>query len=359
MTSFKHLVRDDIRALTAYHVQPSAGMIKLDQMENPYGMPDVLKDEIGALVAGVEINRYPDPAALELKSRLREVMNIPAEAGLILGNGSDELIQVIAMALAKPGAVMLAPEPSFAMFRMIATFCGLRFVGVQLRQDFSLDETAMLTAVHEFQPAVTFLAYPNNPTGNLFDADVMRRICQASIGLVVVDEAYFAFSPESFLPALRMLPNLLVMRTVSKLGLAGLRLGLVAGPPEIIAELEKLRLPYNINVLTQHVVARLLQSYDHLQAQAAQIRTDRGLLFRALAETPQVMPFPSQANFVLFRLANADRVFDGLRQRGILIKNLHGAHPLLNDCLRVTVGSPSENQTFLKALRDLVSQTRP
>lgn len=355
MTSFKHLIRDDIRALTAYHVQPSSGMIKLDQMENPYGMPEALKAEVGGLVAEAEINRYPDPAALELKRRLREVMAIPAEAALILGNGSDELIQIIAMALARPGAVMLAPEPSFTMFRMIATFCGLTFVGVQLRDDFSLDEAAMLAAVREYRPAVIFLAYPNNPTGNLFEAGAMRRIAETSSGLVVVDEAYFAFSPESFLPAVLTLPNLLVMRTVSKLGLAGLRLGLLAGPPEIIDELEKLRLPYNVNVLTQRVAARLLQSYDHLQLQAAQICTDRSLLFKALGEMPGVTPFASHANFVLFRLPSADRLFDGLRRRGILLKNLNGTHPLLKDCLRVTIGSPSENQTLLKALRDLVS----
>jgi len=354
MSSFKHLIREDIQALAAYHVQPAQRMVKLDAMENPYGLPESLLDEIGSLAAHAEINRYPDPNASELKRRLREVMAIPSEAGLILGNGSDELIQIIAMALAKPGAVLLAPEPSFVMFRMIATFCGLRFVGVDLRDDFSLDEQAMLAAVKEHKPAVTFLAYPNNPTGNLFDANVVQRIIEDSPGLVVVDEAYFAFSPASFLPSLQRFPNLLVMRTVSKLGLAGLRLGLLAGAPEIIGELDKLRLPYNINVLTQRLAERLLQDYSLLQDQAARICADRTRLMEALLSVPGVQPFESQANFILFRVPSAALVFDGLKRRGILLKNLSVAHPLLSDCLRVTVGTPEENEVFIKVLRDLV-----
>lgn len=355
MDNFKHLIRDDIRALSAYHVQPARGMIKLDAMENPYGMPEALRTEIGALAANAEINRYPDPSATDLKTRLRAVMGIPAQAGLILGNGSDELIQIVAMAVAKPGAVLLAPEPTFAMFRMIAVFCGIEFIGVDLRPDFSLDEGAMLAAVREHNPAVTFLAYPNNPTGNLFDAAAMDRIIAASPGLVVVDEAYFAFSPASFMERLLRQRNLLVMRTVSKLGLAGLRLGLLAGPGEIIDELEKLRLPYNINVLTQVVATRLLDNYPALQAQAARVRADRDELVPAMRDIPGVLPYASDANFVLFRVCSANRVFDGLWQRGILVKNLSNVHPSLKDCLRVTVGTPQENQAFLTVLRDLVA----
>jgi len=355
VTSFKNLIRDDIRALAAYHVQPAQGMVKLDAMENPYGVPDALKAEIGSLAAGAEINRYPDPHAPSLKNRLREVMGIPADAGLILGNGSDELIQIIAMALAKPGATLLAPEPSFVMFRLIATFCGLKYVGIDLRDDFSLDESAMLAAIETHRPAVTFLAYPNNPTGNLFDAEAICRIIEKSPGLVVVDEAYFAFSPASFLPKLGQYPNLLIMRTVSKLGLAGLRLGLLAGPTEIIDELEKLRLPYNINVLTQQVAERMLRDFSLLQSQTDRICADRSVLFSELAHIPGVQPFESQANFILFRMQSAALVFDGLKRHGILLKNLSAAHRLLTDCLRVTVGTREENEAFIRALRHLVN----
>ncbi|MBA2690149.1 MAG: histidinol-phosphate transaminase [Burkholderiales bacterium] len=357
MNAFKDLIRAEIRALTAYHVQPARGMIKLDQMENPYGLAPDLKAEIGSLAADSAINRYPDPTASELKARLREAMPLPDEAGLMLGNGSDELIQIIALAVAKPGAILLAPEPSFVMFRLIASFCGLKYVGVDLHDDFSLDRRAMLQGLREHKPAVTFLAYPNNPTGNLFDADSVRSIIKASPGLVVVDEAYFAFSQASLWPELLRYPNLLVMRTVSKLGLAGLRLGLLAGPTELIEELDKLRLPYNINVLTQRVAARVLADFPALQSQAAQICADRTLVFDALNKIPGVTPYASQANFILFRVAAAERVFDGLKQHGILLKNLTAAHPLLNNCLRVTIGTPTENEIFLKALRDLLTHS--
>lgn len=355
MNPFLDLIRDEVRALTAYHVPPATGMVKLDAMENPYRLRAPLRAEIGAMAGEAELNRYPDPTAAALKVRLREVMAIPEEAGLLLGNGSDEVIQLVVMAVARPGAVVMAPEPTFVMFKMIAAFCGVSFAGVALNADFTLNESAMLLAIERHRPAVTFIAYPNNPTGNLFDAAAIERIVAASPGFVVIDEAYFAFSPTTFMPRLLRLPNLLVMRTVSKLGLAGLRLGLLAGPPEVIAEIDKLRLPYNINVLTQRLTERILADYAALEEQAAAIRSDRAALTSALAAIPNVEPFPSDANFVSFRVPSAARVFAGLKQRAILVKDLSGAHPLLADCLRVTVGTPKENEMFLTALREIVS----
>jgi histidinol-phosphate aminotransferase len=247
----EQIIRDDIRALSAYHVPDPAGLVKLDAMENPYGLPAELCAAIGKRAAAAALNRYPDPAARELKARLRAIMQIPSGMDLVLGNGSDELIQMLALAVAKPGAVMLGVEPSFVMFRMIAGFAGLRFAGVPLTKDFALDEAAMLEAIRAQQPALIFIAYPNNPTGNLFDANVIARVIAAAPGIVVVDEAYHAFAGASFMPRLAEFPNLLVMRTLSKLGLAGLRLGLLAGRAEWLHHVDKLRLPYNVNVLTQ------------------------------------------------------------------------------------------------------------
>ncbi len=347
------IIRDDIRALSAYHVPPAAGMVKLDAMENPYRLPGDLQKAIGARVAAAAMNRYPDPSAAALKERLREVMKVPAGMELLLGNGSDELIQMLALAVAKPGAVMLGVEPSFVMFRMIAGFAGLRFAGVPLRDDFSLDAQALLAAVRTEQPALVFIAYPNNPTGNLFDADVVARVISAAPGIVVVDEAYHAFAGASFMPRLAEFPNLLVMRTLSKLGLAGLRLGLLAGSAGWLGHIDKLRLPYNINVLTQCVAAEVLQHEAVLESQAAAIRAERARLLAALRAVRGVAAYPSDANFILFRVAGAPRVFEGLKQRGVLIKNLHGSHPLLADCLRVTVGAPEENARFLQALAAL------
>lgn len=346
------IIREEIRALNAYHVPPSQGMIKLDAMENPYGLPPALQAEIAALVAGAAMNRYPDPSADALKTQLRETMGIPAGMDVMLGNGSDELIQIIAMAVAKPDAVLLSIEPSFVMYQMIATFTGMRYVGVPLTPNFELDTPRVLDAITQHQPAVIFLAYPNNPTGNLFDAEDISRIIEAAPGLVVVDEAYHAFADSSFMPKLAQYPNLLVMRTLSKLGLAGLRLGFMAGSPAWLGQLEKLRLPYNINVLTQLVAQKILAQAEVLTQQTEQIKQQRFILKQRLETMQGVEVFPSDANFILIRVAAADKVFEGIKQRGILIKNLSRGHEMLKNCLRITVGTPEENERLVQALQE-------
>ena len=345
------MIRDEIRALTAYHVPDSAGMVKLDAMENPYRLPADLQVEIARLVEAAALNRYPDPGAVRLKARLRAAMQIPPDAAMLLGNGSDELIQMLIMAAARPGAVVLGLEPSFVMFRMIATFCGVRYVGVPLTPEFALDVERLLTALAEHRPALVFIAYPNNPTGNLFDAPDVARIIEAAPGAVVVDEAYHAFAGGTFMPRLTDYRNLLVMRTLSKSGLAGLRLGVLAGGGALLAHVDKVRLPYNVNVLTQLAAETVLQHPGLLAQQAAAITAERTRLFDELKRMPGVLPFRSDANFLLFRTGAANRVFSGLKQRGVLIKNLNGSHPSLVDCLRVTVGTPEENGQFLEALR--------
>ena len=345
------LVRPEIRALSAYHVAPAKGMVKLDAMENPYPLPDDLAAEMGRRLARVAVNRYPDPTAPALKARLREAMGVPDSLDLLLGNGSDEVLQLIAMAVARPGAVALAPEPSFAMYRLSAIACGLRYVGVPLARDFSLDEKALHAAMERERPAVTWIAYPNNPTGNLFPRESILAILDAAPGLVVVDEAYYAFSGgASLLDEVGRHPNLLLVRTVSKLGLAGLRLGVAIGPRDWLAELEKLRLPYNVNVLSMAAAELLLDHRDVLDAQTRAIVAERARLEAALDRIPGVTRFPSAANFVLIRVSDAPRAFEGLQRRGILVRNFHGSHPLLEHCLRLTVGTPDENEKLLAAL---------
>ena len=350
------LIRPEVLALHAYHVPPASGMVKLDAMENPYLLPQALRDEIARLVADAEINRYPDAAAHQLKADIRKVTKLPSGMDVLLGNGSDEIIQLLALAVAKPGAVLLSVEPSFVMYKMIATFVGMKYVGVPLAEDFSLDLKATLDAIKREQPALVFLAYPNNPTGNLFDAEAIKQIIQAAPGLVVVDEAYYAFARDSFIPHLAHYDNLLVMRTFSKLGMAGLRLGFLAGSTVWLEQLEKLRLPYNVGVLPQLVAAKLLQHHDVLLAQAENIRQERTKLLAALAAIDGVQAYPSEANFILFRVAKATQIFEGLKQRGVLIKNLNGGHPALADCLRVTVGTKQEDEQFLAALQDTINQ---
>lgn len=346
------VIRPEIQALSAYHVPPSKGMVKLDAMENPYALPLAMRQELAQLLAEVPLNRYPDAAASELRAALRAAMKIPDDMEVLVGNGSDEIIQIIALAVARPGAAMLALEPSFVMYRITATYAGLRYVDVALRPDFSLDREATLAAIAEQHPAVTFIAYPNNPTGTLFDAGVVRElIAAAAPGLVVIDEAYFAFSEASFLPELARHPNMVVMRTVSKLGLAGIRLGFVVGRNEWLREFDKLRMPYNINALTQAVATHLLRNPCVLYDQAEALTVARGQLAAELARLPGVTVFASAANFLLLRLPGADEVFAGLKQRGILVKNLNNTHRLLKDCVRVTVSTPEENQQLLSALK--------
>ena len=346
------LVREEILALKAYHVAPAAGMVKLDAMENPYRLPEALRGELGRHAATLPINRYPDPTAPELARRLRDTFGIPAEAGLLIGNGSDEIIQIVAHALARPGAALVAPEPSFAMYKLNAVVARLRYVGVPLNRDFTLDSPRFLDAIQEHQPAVIFLAYPNNPTGNLFPEDEVARIIAAAPGLVVIDEAYHVFAGKTFLGRLAEFENLMVMRTVSKLGLAGVRLGYAAARPEWIRELDKIRPPYNVSVLAQAVAERVLAHIDVLHAQAERIKAERAALLERLRELDGVAVFPSDANFILVQVPDADAVDARLRERRILVRNFHGSHPLLANCLRLTVGTPGENDLLAAALAE-------
>jgi len=350
----EQIIRPEILRLSPYHVPSSSGMIKLDAMENPYSLPEILQEEIAQLVTTISANRYPDSNSVSLKSSLRETMEIPMGMDIMLGNGSDEIIQIIALALARPGAVLMSVEPAFVMFRMIATYSNMEYIGVPLKADFSLDLDLMLDAITKHQPAIIFIAYPNNPTGNLFDVEAVSRIIESAPGVVVVDEAYHAFAGSSFIDKLSEYPNLLLMRTLSKLGLAGLRLGFLTGRPEWLIQLEKVRLPYNVGVLTQGVARKILQYPDILQQQVDAIKAERVVMNKYLNVLDGVEVFPSDANFILFRVNKASQIFSELKQRNILIKNLDGSHPLLKNCLRVTIGTPDENKQFLRTLQECI-----
>ena len=356
------LLRQEVLELRAYHVPDSSGYIKLDAMESPYLVPSSLRREIAEAVASAAINRYPDPGAASLKEKIRAVISLPEEAELLLGNGSDELIQLLALAFNRPGAAMLSVEPSFVMYKMIATFAGMRYAGVPLTTigaaEFCLDMPALLEAIRRERPALIFLAYPNNPSGNLFSPEEITQIIAASPCLVVLDEAYYAFASDSFVPHLSRYANLLVMRTFSKLGMAGLRLGFLAGSAAWLGELEKLRLPYNVGTLTQLVAGKLLDHHKVLLQQAEQVKQDRAILYARMDKIAAVKVYPSEANFLLFRVANATAIFNGLKRRGVLIKNLDGGHPMLKDCLRVTVGTPEENERFMGALNESMYEVK-
>jgi histidinol-phosphate aminotransferase len=346
----KATIRADIRELTAYPLARAEGLIKLDAMENPYGLSAPLRAEIAAAAANVPLNRYPDAGGEAVKSALRRSLALAADVGLILGNGSDELLQLLTTLIARPGAVVLAPDPSFVMYRLYALYANVRYVGVPLRADFTLDADAMLDAIAREQPALVWLAYPNNPTGNLFAAADVERIIRAAPGIVAVDEAYYAYAETSFLPRVLEFANLIIVRTVSKIGLAGARLGYAVAHPAWIAEIEKVRPPYNVNALTQALVPVVLEHGTLLTEQAATLRRERSRVAAALAALRRVTVFPTQANFVLIRVPNAQHWFATLRDAGILVKNVSAMHPLLANCLRITIGTPAENDALLDAL---------
>ena len=343
------LVRPEILALKAYPVAAAEGMVKLDAMENPYSLPEDLRRELAEVLARVDINRYPEPSPQKLRDAVARRMGVPQGMQVLLGNGSDELIQIVTTALARPGAAMMFPSPTFVMYAMAAAFAGMKAVAVPLREDYSLDTPAFLARMKTENPALVFLAYPNNPTGVLYPEDDVVKIIKACKGLVVVDEAYHVFAGRSFMPRLREFENLVVIRTVSKLGLAGIRLGYLVGRPEWVEQFDKVRPPYNVSVLAQAAALFLLERLEVLEAQAARIKSDRAALGRSLAALKGVTTFPSEANFILIRVPDADRADASLKQRKVLVKNLH---PGLRNCLRVTVGTPDENRILLAALNE-------
>ncbi len=360
-----NVIRPEIAAMSAYLVQDAAGLVKLDAMENPFDFPSGLRGQLAARLADASINRYPDPRAHDLKTALRKAMAIPADMDVLLGNGSDEIIQMIALAVARPGATILSVEPSFVMFKMITTFCGMHYIGVPLTADFEIDADETLAAIQKHQPAVIFLAYPNNPTGNLFDRDAIRAIIRATAGLVVIDEAYFAFSSRSFLDELRRYQNVVLMRTVSKLGLAGLRLGMLIGTKTWLDAFDKVRLPYNINVLTQVAATFALDNMAHFTMQTELLIAQRDGLVAALAnillDYPSAKLYPSEANFILVRMPTATgrSIFEHLCTQRVLVKNTGAGHPLLHDTLRITIGAPSENEILIDALKNALQSALP
>jgi histidinol-phosphate aminotransferase len=347
--------RDDLAAMHAYVVQDASGLVKLDAMENPYRLSDTLQAALGKRLGELAVNRYPGPRIDDLKRALAAYVGLPNGMQLMLGNGSDELISLMALACQKPGATILAPEPGFVMYALSAQWQGLQYVGVPLQPDFSLDVDAMLAAIARHQPAVVYLANPNNPTANAWDPAVMRRIIKAAPGLVVVDEAYQPFADTTWLTEMRADPvangKVLLMRTLSKFGLAGIRLGYMLGSQALISEIDKLRPPYNVSGLNAECALFALENAPVFAAQAAEIRAERAALSAALGALPGCEAFPSQANMILIRVPDATETFQRLKASGVLVKNVSTMHPLLHRCLRITVGTPQENALLLTALK--------
>lgn len=346
-------IRADVQSMHAYAVQDATGLLKLDAMENPHGLPPALQAELGTRLGALALNRYPGARGDDLKRALADYARMPAGFSLMLGNGSDELISLITMACDLPDASILAPVPGFVMYAISAQLQGVRFVGVPLTADFELDGPAMLAAIAAERPAIVYLAYPNNPTANLWDDATIEQIVEAQGaqgGLVVIDEAYQPFAARSYIDRVARHGHVLLMRTLSKFGLAGIRLGYLMGPQALIAEIDKVRPPYNISVLNCECALFALEHADVFAAQAADLRAQRTHLVAGLAKLPGLQQWPSEANMVLVRVPDATKTFEGMKARGVLVKNVSKMHPLLANCLRLTVGTADDNARMLAAL---------
>jgi histidinol-phosphate aminotransferase len=350
MSFINKWLRADIQDINAYHVPDALDMVKLDAMESPFPLPEKLVGQYLAYLADENLNRYPNSGAGELIQTLRDLMDIPNDFGVLLGNGSDELIQILALACDN-GDTILSIEPSFVMYGMIAKFTRLNYQGVDLDDNYEIDTNTTIKAIENYKPKLVFIAYPNNPTGNAFDRSAVEKIINSTNALVVLDEAYYAYADDSFLSDIYKYENLILLRTVSKIGFAGLRLGLLIGSKDNVAQLDKLRLPYNINTLTQVSANFLLQEQDEINNNAKIIIEQRQILSDALNRVDVLTVYPSQANFILFKAPNANDLFENLKDNGVLIKNLSSA-PRLTDCLRVTVGNNNQNQQFIKIVKN-------
>jgi histidinol-phosphate aminotransferase len=371
-------IRQDVQGMHAYAIQDSVGMVKLDAMENPHRLPPALQAELGQRLGELAFNRYPDGRVNDLRRALAAHADMPQGFDIMLGNGSDELISLLALACDVPaipsaaGATkpaVLAPLPGFVMYAMSAQLQGLDFIGVPLTPNFALDVPAMVQAIQTRQPAIVYLAYPNNPTANLWDAGDMAQViaaARAAGSIVAIDEAYQPFSSRTYLDVIRANPtehsHVLLMRTMSKFGLAGVRLGYMMGAKALIAQVDKVRPPYNISVLNYECALFALAHQDVFAAQAQDIREQRARLIGTLRATPGLTVFDSDANMVLVRIEGgqnntpeadrAQKVFDGMKARGVLVKNVSKMHPLLAHCLRLTVGTFDENSKMIVALQE-------
>jgi len=351
-----HIFTDKVRQMQPYTVQSSSGMIKLDAMESPYQLPEDMRQAFGKALSLRNINRYPNPYSTSLAAMIRKRFGLADNLSIILGNGSDELIQIIIMAVAKPGAKILSPVPSFVMYQQVAQLLGLTFIGIDVKADFSVDEDILLAAIKTHQPAVVFLANPNNPTGQLLSRSLIEAVIAAAPGLVVVDEAYSAYASDSALDLVAQHDHAILMMTLSKIGLAGIRLGYLAAHPTVTEHLNKVRMPYNISILTQSAAHFMLDQMHYIEDCVKRLMAEKQKLYNWLSARKDLVVYPSETNFLLIRVADANDVFTRLRDDyKILVKNLHDYHLTLDNILRITIGNADDNEQLRRALAAILA----
>ncbi|MBI4829444.1 MAG: histidinol-phosphate transaminase [Nitrospinae bacterium] len=343
------LARSRVRDILAYHVEQTPSEVILDANESPYPPPPELHERLMVIMAGTALNRYPDMEATLLRRALARKDGVD-EHEILPGNGSDEAIQSLIAALCDPGDRVLTPTPTFSMYRIIANWLNVECVETPLGNDWSLDVERVIDDIARARPKIVFIATPNNPTGARYPDEAVKAVIEASPGAVVVDEAYIDYAARPYGLLFRDRPNVLILRTLSKVGFAALRLGYLMGDRRLLAEVNKTRLPYNINSVTQAAAAEAANSWSLVAPSFKAVAAERERMAARLAAIPGVTAFPSQANFILMRIARgAEDMFNTLLREGVRVRWFKGA-ARLDDCFRVTVGTPLENDRFLAAL---------
>jgi histidinol-phosphate aminotransferase len=352
-------IKPSVRSIAAYTLAAREAAVKLNQNENPYDLPEAVKRRVLDHALARPWSRYPEFDPKELVERLAGFAGWRPD-GILAGNGSNELIEALLLVTVGPGTRVIIPEPTFTLYALLTKVLGGEAIRVALGPELEYQADELRRIRHELAAPVTIVCSPNNPTGGLLPADEVSRLCDDGDGLVVVDEAYHEFAGQTVVPLLARHPNLVVLRTFSKaMGLAGLRIGYLLASPEIVREVNKARLPYNVNFFSQAAALAALDEWEVLRANVERIVASREDLLYRLYRVPGVRPYPSKANFVLLELAEADprTVFESVYRRGCLVRDVT-SYPRLQRCLRVSVGSEPENEAFLSALRHALEERR-
>jgi histidinol-phosphate aminotransferase len=342
-----------VKSLSAYSVPHYAARVKLDGNESPFSLPPEVSKEVFDKLSEIDVNRYPDPEARGLRNRISRIYGFPP-GGILLGNGSDELIGMLITTFSGGTGRMLCPVPTFSMYGLSGIALGMELLEAELDPGFDLDINKIADLIARKDPDLIFLASPNNPTGNMYSTDRIREIIRLSSGVVVVDEAYSDFSGYTFLPLIEKHENLIILRTMSKVGFAGIRLGILYGRDNLVREINKIRYPYNINSFTQVAAEVILGHQEFISENIQLVARERDRVYKALSEMRGVDPYPSDANFILFKVRDSDYIFNELIGRDVIIRNFNRPGRLKN-CMRVTIGTPGENNLFLSALGEILS----
>jgi histidinol-phosphate aminotransferase len=351
----RELIKPAVAQLQAYDPHKRPGHVKIDANEFPYPLPTSVREAVLQALVAAEINRYPDPEAEHLRHAISRWIGADP-AMLLLGNGSDEVIQMLLMACGRPDGAVLIPDPTFSMYRIAAQALDQRPVEVPLTPGWELDMALMLDTIAREQPGVIFIATPNNPTANCFQEAGVRELIEAAPGVIVIDEAYHPFSGQTLLPLLEAHPQLIILRTLSKIGMAGLRVGILAANPQLVQQINKVRAPYNLNAYSQVAAAAVLQHWERIAPYVQEIVRERERLRERLSRLPGVTAYPSDANFLLAHFAAGGvKVWEALGAQGILVRH-YGESAGLKDYLRITVGTPIENDLLIAALQAIVAE---